>query len=233
MEHIYSHELIEQFKSGKKEFREIALHFSELDNMNLPGIVFIDSKIEYSRFWFANLKGAKFINCDIYFSGFYCANLEDVVFDDCTIDMTRFDGATVKDTRVINSRLSYCLLTNINLGELDFHGSSKFKIITDPEAITNEEILDALKIIGNRSGDLPIEIKSVIQKRIETMLKNFNKDTKVSLSPDQKTYGSSVKASNLYQAMNSFADELIKYGNSEAYKSSFAPYKSRKPYGKE
>ena len=222
MEHMYSQQLMEQFRAGRKEFSNIFLQFCEINSTDLSGIVFNNSKIEYARFWFSNMKGVKFVNCDIYFSGFYCANLENAVFENCTIDMTRFDGAEVKNTKMTNSKLSYCLATNLNLGEIDFHGSSRFKMITNPDSITDEDVADAIKIIGNRTEDLPIEIKSAILKRGQSMAEKFNKDPKgIDVSASKKSYATRTgdKSENLYHAINSFTDEIIKYGSSEIYKS--------------
>lgn len=219
MEHMYSQQLLEQFKAGKREFNNIFLRFCELNNTDLSGIIFRNSKIEYARFWFSNLKGAKFINCDIYFSAFYTANLDGAVFDNCTIDMVRFDSAIPNGTKIINSRLSYCLATGINLGAIDFQGSSLFRMITNPNMVTDEDISDALKIIGNRAEDLPIEIKSAIIERVEGMAKNFNRDIKLQTHIG-RPYGSHASSpANLYNAINSFTDEIIKYGSSDIYKS--------------
>lgn len=223
MEHMYSQQLLDQFRSGRKEFTNIHLHFCTLDNVDLSGLVVKDSKIEYTAFWHSNLKDAKFINCEMFFVSFYTAILEDTVFDKCKIEMTRFDSAILKNTRILNSSISYCLAISANLGELNLQGTSQFKFITDPNGITDEEIAGVLRIIGNRSKELPIEIKSEIQKRISGSLKDFGRDPAPNrLSQDNKTYPADSKsynkASNAYEAMGNFADGIIKYGSSEVYK---------------
>ena len=95
-------------------------------------------------------------------------------------------------------------------------------MITNPDSITDEDVADAIKIIGNRTEDLPIEIKSAILKRVQSMAEKFNKDPKgIDVSASKKSYATRTgdKSENLYHAINSFTDEIIKYGSSEIYKS--------------
>ena len=224
MEHLYSHELLEQFKAGKRNFDNVFLRFVDLSNLDLSGICFTNSKLEYTKFWFSKMKNTKFVNCEIYFCGFLSADVENLVFEKCAIDMTRFDNALMKNTRAAGCSFSYCLALNTNLGEFDTQGSTLFKVLTDSKdvtSLTDEEISDALKIVGNRMEDLPIEIKVEIQKRITGILEKFNRDPRLSqMQGQEKPYiGAASKAEILYGALNSFADEVMKYGSTGEYAS--------------
>ena len=229
MEHMYSQQLIEQFKSGRKEFSGIHLNFCTLDNIDLSGLVIRDSKLEYTAFWHSNLNGAKFINCEMFFASFYTALLENAVFDNCKMEMTRFDSAMLKNTKIINSRISYSLCVNANIGELDMRNTSKFKWITDPSSVSDEDIIDALRVIGNRTDELPIEIKSEIQRRINSSLNDFGRDPRLShISTQEKGgYEQAQRSADIYKAMGNFTDGIIKYGSAEVYKDK----KSKWPYG--
>jgi len=231
MEALYGSELKERFKAGRKEFSDIILQFTEFNDENLEGLIIRNSKIDYTQFRSANLKNAKFINCEMFFASFFSAELENTIFDKCKIDMTRFDSARLKNTKILNSHISYCLLMDVNTGEIDLRNTSQFKLITNPGAVTNEEIADALRIIGNHAEDLPIEIKIEIQRRISGSLEDFGRDPKMAqFSPENKPYSSSdstySRASNLYHAMNSFVDDMIKYGNEAGV------YRAKRKYGK-
>src|SRR3989338_6315569 len=221
MEHMYSQQLMEQFRAGRKEFSGIHLNFCTLDNIDLSGLVIRNSKLEYTAFWHSNLNGAKFINCEMFFVSFYTAFLENTAFDNCKIEMARFDSAILKNTKIINSRISYSLCVNANLGELDMRNTSKFKWITDPSSVSDEDIIDALRVIGNRTDELPIEIKSEIQRRINSSLKDFNRDTRLAGISADKAYGETQKSMSpvSYESMANFTDGIIKYGSSEIYKS--------------
>ena len=145
------------------------------------------------------------------------------------MEMTRFDSAMLKNTKIINSRLSYCLCVNANLGELDMRNTSKFKWITDPSSVSDEDIIDALRVIGNRTDELPIEIKSEIQRRINSSLNDFGRDPRLShISTQEKGgYEQAQRSADIYKAMGNFTDGIIKYGSAEVYKDK----KSKWPYG--
>lgn len=223
MEHLYSQQLLDRFNSGQKEFTNIHLHFCTLDNVDLSGMIIKDSKLEYTAFWHSNLKDAKFINCDMFFVSFYTALLENTIFDKCKIEMARFDSARLKSTKIINSAVSYCLIIDANMGEVDLTNTSQFKLINNVAAVTDHDIVDALRIIGGRTEDLPIEIRTEIQRRIVSSLSDFGRDTKLAQlsSSENSPYasGNQNRSNNLYAAMKDFSEGVIKYGSSEVYKS--------------
>lgn len=229
MESVYSNELLEQFRSGKKEFSNIILQFADLNDTDLTGLVIKNSKINYASFRLSNMKNVKFIDCEMFFVSFYSAEMENTLFEKCKMDMTRFDDAHFKNTRIMNSSLSYCLIVGVNMGELNLTSTAKFKVITDMSAVVEDDIAGALKIIGARIEELPIEIRYQINKRIAGTLQDFSKDTKLDTSAGNRAYGSNNsqynRVFNAYQAINALGDELIKYGKSEIYK-------NRKPYEK-
>lgn len=230
MQHMYSYELWEQFKSGRKEFSGIQLQFCEFNDKDFTGLVIKNSKIDYTQFRFANLKNAKFINCDMFFVSFFGADMENTVFDNCKIEATRFDSAQFKNTKILRSSLSYCLLINANEREMNFEGSQKFKVFTDLD-ISNEDIIEALAFVGAHLEDLPFEIKSEINKRLADSMKDLNKDARLmQLSAvENKPYGSSAsnyrKVLGVYQALDALSDKLAKYGSSREI------YKVKKKYG--
>lgn len=153
------------------------------------------------------------------------AMLEDTVFDKCKIEMARFDSARLKSTRIINSNLSYCLIIDTNMGELDLSNTSRFKVITNASEVSDQDIIDALRIIGGRAEELPIEIKSEIQRRIASSLVDFGRDKKLAQlsSQENRNYSSEGtpynRVANLYHAMTNFSNGVINYGSSEVYKS--------------
>jgi len=225
MEHLYSHELIEKFNEGEKDFANVVLEFCDLDSKQLESLTIRNAKINYVTFRHCALKGARFINCEMFFVSFYAADLEGVVFENCKIDMTRFDDARMNKTRIANSSISYCLMTNVNLGEVDFQNTSRFKLITNLASVTESDIEDALKIIGHRMEDLPIEIKVEVRKRLSGTFdeaKLNDKLAKIS-STEMKPYGGKDtqynRTANVYSAMDNFITDIIKYGLSEVYKS--------------
>ena len=228
MEHMYSFELLDEMKNGKKEFDGIFLEFAELNDKDFSGLVIRNSKINYAQFRFSNLNGAKFINCEMFFVSFFGSNLENTVFEKCKIDMARFDTANAKNTRMQNCALSYCLIFNI-VGEIDFHGTSEFKTIRNLQTFTEEDIINALKIVGNRIEDLPLEIRSELNRRISSVLIEFERDQKLtqtaSKSNAYEPKPDNARVIDLYKAMSKIGEDIIKYGNSEVYK-------NRKPYGK-
>jgi len=222
MKHLYSYELLEEIKKGKKEFDEILLEFAELNDQDFSGLVIRNSKINYVQFRFSNLKGAKFINCEIFFVSFFGAEMENTVFDKCKIEMARFDEVKAKNMRITNCNLSYCLMMGLNQGELNLDGTSEFKTIKNPADATDDDIEVALKIVGNRIGDLPLEIRSELHKRISATLKDHNRN----IGPIGESKGGAYsktgqysRAANLYKALDKISDGIIKYGSSEVYKS--------------
>ncbi len=224
MEHLYSQQLIDRFNiNGQKEFSNIRLQFCTLDSIDLSGLVIKDSKIEYAAFWHSNLKDAKFVNCEMFFVSFYTALLENTVFDKCKIEMTRFDSAMLKHTKIVNSNISYCLIVDANMGEVDLTNTSQFRLITNVATVTDQDVMDALRIIGGRAEELPIEIKSEIQRRIAGLLTDFNRDPRLARSSQENkayTRGDALnKSADLYRVMNNLTGGIITYGNSEVYKS--------------
>jgi hypothetical protein len=232
MQHMFSSEILEQFRAGKREFRDIHTQFCDIEGFDLSGIVFRDSTLEYTSFRSCNMKGAKFINCDIYFFSLCKAGVENVTIDKCRIDTARLDDMRAKNMKITNSHLSWCVFMGTSMGEINLTGTSEFKCFRSVSDITDQDAADLIQRTGAHLENLSIEIKLELEKIVKNALKETGQDPKlmgISATPGHDAYGRTVagsKANAMYGAFDKLGEALMAYGASEAYKQKH-PYEQK------
>ncbi|MEK6887395.1 MAG: hypothetical protein AABX14_00445 [Candidatus Aenigmatarchaeota archaeon] len=228
MQHLYSHDVLDQFRSGRKEFSNIHLNFCILEDISLEGLTIKDSTLEFVSFRTSNLKNARFINCDMFFVSFYGCTFDCTIFDKCKMNIVRLDDMHVKDSCIKNSDLSFCPIIGTNLGELKIQNTSEFKVIRNISEVSYEDAEQAFRMIGSRIEFLPIEIRLDVVKVLNRVANEFNQPDAVKQGIEKSDYkktGSDYnKSVNAYKALDALSEQINAYGK-EAYK-------QRKPYDK-
>ena len=228
MQHLYSHDVLDQFRSGRKEFSNIHLNFCILEDISLEGLTIKDSTLEFVSFRTSNLKNARFINCDMFFVSFYGCTFDCTIFDKCKMNIVRLDDMHVKDSCIKNSDLSFCPIMGTNIGELKFHNSSEFKVFRSVSQITCEDAQECLRIVGNRSDFLPLEVRIELTKTLNRVANEVGQPDAVKSGIGVSNYKEKGleynKSVNAYKAFDALSNQINAYGK-EAYK-------QKKPYDK-
>lgn len=169
---MFSKELLDKYKEGKRSFSNIIIQFADLQGANLQNIHIKDSKLLFVAFRNCNLSGARFSNCEMFFDSFYGSDLTDAVFDNCKIDFGLFENAIFNKTKIAKSRISYSAMYNANIQELDMTTSDQFRVLTDPSQITEDVVENGLAIILPFMDKLDTNLRSIIKKKIEAASEN-------------------------------------------------------------
>ena len=107
-------DLVSQYASGRRDFREIDLQGAELQEIHLAG-----ADLSYADFSGANLAGANLRGCDLSYADFSGANLSGADLRGCLLFGSDFRGA---------------LLEGALLDHADFDAYTHFPKDFDPKA---------------------------------------------------------------------------------------------------
>ncbi|MCX6815474.1 MAG: hypothetical protein NT120_01300 [Candidatus Aenigmarchaeota archaeon] len=227
LKNIFSNELIEQYKEGKREFVNINLQYADI-SMPLKDLVIRDSRLFFVTFRDCDLSNAKFINCEIFYGTWYGGILENAVFDDCAIDYGLFDKTIFRNTKIVKSKITWSGMLGQPINELDMSTSTQFKIITDMSQITPEAVEEIRRQIGPIINSLDLSIKAKINEEIQKDAQKYGVELP-SIATEKPAYGarrenadsnSSVYGGN----MQNFADMVIGAYNA------VHPYKVKRSY---
>lgn len=86
-------DLVSHYASGRRDFQEIELQYTDLRGIHLAG-----SDLSYTDFSGANLTGANFRGCDLSFADFSGANLSGADLRGCLLFGSNFQGAVLEKT---------------------------------------------------------------------------------------------------------------------------------------
>ena len=224
---LFSKELLDHCKDGKKAFSDIILQYIDMSDMDLSGLIIKNSKLFFATFRNCNFKNAKFINCEVIYGSFYGGNLEGVIFDNCTIDMTLFQDTIFRDTKISKSRLIWSAFLNTAMGEIDLSSSTKFKVFTDLSQITAKDVEDGMAHLGPLIDSLDMSIRHKIKQELEKDFQSLGiKDL-----PNSSNDPEYQRTSPLVYGMQNFSAMVIDtYNTSNPYRQKKSIYEKEGGY---
>ena len=229
LNNMFGQELLEEYKSGRREFSNIHLQFADLSGNSFENITIKDSKIYFTLFRFCKLKNCSFVNCEIFFGGFKGADLSGAIFVNCKMDYCLFESAIFADTKMVKCNLSWCGMFFADVASLDSSSSTLFKVFTDPSQITKEDADAAYSGFMPSIQDLGFEIRHRMEELMNSVAKRIGAEPSTASGKfiyGKADHGYAASPLSGYQKLNNLVEGLI---SSYAAKN---PYKSRLPYEK-
>jgi len=129
------HEIIARYKKGERDFSNIDCT-GDFIGIDLSGINFKGSKLEYAGFEESNLTEANFTDCNLQWSSFRHANLTKTNFKGADLSYSILNDAIFDKTIMRKADLSWCLLFNVNLHAADITDAKIATIATHPSQLT-------------------------------------------------------------------------------------------------
>ncbi len=229
---LLSKDFLDQCKEGKKLFSDVVLQYVDISDMNFNEIIFKDSKLFFATFRNCSFKGVKFVNCEIIYGTFYGGNFEDTNFDNCVIDMTLFQKITVKDLKILRSKLMWSAILESAIGEVDISSSTQFKFFTNISQLTEKDLEDAMAHISPLIDSLDISIRHKIKQEMEKDSQNLG----VNIPKGTETHEYSKVPKNysspdLVYGIQNFSNMIIDaYNTTNPYKGKKSVYEKEGSY---
>ncbi len=229
LRNIFGPELLEEYKTGRKEFSNIQLQFADLSGNSFENLAIKDSKIHFTLFRFCKLNNCRFVNCEIFFGGFKGADLTGAVFENCKMDYCLFESAIFGDTKMFKCNLSWCGMFMTDTASLESSSSTLFKVFTDVSQFTQKDADAAFVGLMPFIQNLDFEIRHRMEELLTSVTKRIGAEPSAAAQkPVYGKVGESYAANPLsgYQKLNDLVEGLI-----HAYAAK-NPYKSKTPYEK-
>ena len=116
---IPNHEILEQYKQGRRDFKNIQCVGTDFIGLDLSGADFSGSDLGFSSFSRANLSNTNFSNCNLVWSNFQRANTTNANFSHARLNWSVLNNAIFHSTNMQKADLSWCILFETNRGEVD------------------------------------------------------------------------------------------------------------------
>lgn len=185
--YMSSPEIMALYKKGRRDFTNIICTSNDFISLDLSGIDFSDSNMEYSGFENTNLTGANFTRCNLQWSSFAHATLRNTNFTKANLSYSIFNDAIFDKTVMKGADLSWCLLFNVNLHAADITNANIATIATHPSQITASGTVLVQEKLEKLKHKLPFDLWFVLKSSVNKNMYEAQKKQKLDIS-ESRTY---------------------------------------------
>lgn len=168
MKRISAHEIIEEYKKGRRDFSNIICKDADFTGIDLSGADFSNSDMSFSTFKTANLTDCNFSSCILDWSTFIWAKLIRTNFTKAKIRWSVLNDATFEKTVLRNADLSWSLLFNVNFHDSDIAGADFATAAFHISQITSGGMEKARTELERLRSKLPYDLWLAIQFSLNT-----------------------------------------------------------------
>jgi hypothetical protein len=216
MENLTSIEFLERIKS-QKELHDIRMEYSDLSGRHIENITVKNSKFFFVVFRRCSFKNVTFENCEFFFCAFGYTNSENLVFKRCKMDYSGFTEAKLKDSKFIDSTLSWHSFIDTAPG-FELRNCTEFRVFRSMDDLTPslaEKAFEELQpVLNTLDLDMRHRVMLLMESVKSKLMPNFILITGEKSSPYEKP----GKAG--YGMFDSLIDKAVTtYGTNSVYKS--------------
>jgi len=179
-------EIIDMYKKGERDFSNVECTGNDFIGIDLSGINFSNSKLEYSGFEESNLTGANFTNCNLQWSSFRHSNLTKTNFTGADLSYALLNDAIVEGTILRKANLSWALMFNVNLHAADITDANIATLATHPSQITEAGSAIMQERLLRMKHKLPYDLWLVLKSSVNKHMYEAQKAQRLNLSDTQQ-----------------------------------------------
>ncbi len=168
-----SHEIIQGYKQGERDFSNIICQNGNFDASVLRGAIFRNSDLSYSSFDGADLTDADFSEAILDWSSFRRATLRRTNFTGAKIQWAALNDAIVDDTIFRKADLSWSIMFNTNRNNADWTDASFITCAFDPSQIRAQELAQHPSQLSMLKDKIPYDIWLRIKFSLQTVAHQF------------------------------------------------------------
>ncbi len=197
LEPITEQELREQYKQGKRDFRNLKMHNVALNDTNLSGADFSGCNIFGCTFFGSKFVGCKFIGAEIKWNDFNFTDFTNADFTNARLEWMSFDNAKVKGAVFKGAHLERISFYSTPINSTDLTNTTMIKCFRSESEITVAD-LDLMISEMKRHGfptDAITNIERVREKTKRTQKIREGEDETLKYAKETKEdqYSSSSK----------------------------------------
>jgi hypothetical protein len=179
---LSSYEIIDLYKKGERDFSNVECTGNDFISIDLSGINFSGSNLEYSGFEESNLTGANFTNCNLQWSSFRHSNLTKANFTGADLSYSVLNDAIFENTILRKADLSWALMFNVNLHAADITDANIATIATHPSQITETGSSIVQERLLRMKHKLPYDLWLVLKSSVNKHMYEAQKAQRLNLS---------------------------------------------------
>ncbi len=173
MEQLSSHDIIQQYKEGRRDFSNVICSQAEFDNADLRGAIFRNVIMEGAGFKGADLKDCDFSGANLTWASFERAKLHRTNFTKANCSWSTFKDAKLDNTKFNNADLSRTLFVGVEWFRGDFTGADTFKCTKSFSDMTEVDRMELEKAL--ESSGMPFSLKQEIQRELNRVANMWHK----------------------------------------------------------
>lgn len=170
-----NYDIIQKYKAGERDFRNIQCVGTDFINLDLSGVDFSGSDLGFSSFSRSNLSNTNFSNCNLVWSDFERANMTNANFSKARFNWSVLNNAIFQNTNMQKADLSWCLLFGTNRGEVDLKDALIGTTAWHESEITSKGVTLAFENLQKLKSMIPYDLWLLIKASIEKNEAKFEK----------------------------------------------------------
>ena len=228
MENLTSIEFLDRLQ--EKEIKNIYMQYSDLTGREIKDIVIKNSKFFFVVFRHCSFKNVVFENCEFFFCAFGYTDSEKLVFKKCKMDYTGFTEAKLKDSKFIDTSLSWHSFIDTAPG-FELRNCTEFKVFRSMDELTPSLAEKAMENLQPMLSTLDLDMRQRVVFLIESIKSNYNLSS-ISTKISEKS-GQYETGKKNYSMFDSLIDNAVAaYGTKPAYKTGKSVYEAKSEYKK-
>ena len=228
MENLTSIEFLDRLQ--EKEIKNIYMQYSDLTGREIKDIVIKNSKFFFVVFRHCSFKNVVFENCEFFFCAFGYTDSEKLVFKKCKMDYTGFTEAKLKDSKFIDTSLSWHSFIDTAPG-FELRNCTEFKVFRSMDELTPSLAEKAMENLQPMLSTLDLDMRQRVVFLIESIKSNYNLSS-ISTKISEKS-GQYETGKKNYSMFDSLIDSAVAaYGTKPAYKTGKSAYEAKSEYKK-
>jgi len=228
MENLTSIEFLDRIKS-QKEITRVYMQYSDMSGHEIKNVVIKDSKFFFVVFRHCSLKNVTFENCEFFFCAFGYTDSEKLVFKKCKMEYSGFTEAKLKDSKFIDTSLSWHSFIDTAPG-FELQNYSEFKVFRSMDELTPSLAEKAMEDLQPILSIMDMDMRQRVMLLLESIKSKVMPDFNLSVSKKPGSYETGKKN---YSIFDSLIDSAVAaYGTKPAYKTGKSAYEAKSEYKK-
>lgn len=173
--HTSSHEIIQRYKEGERDFSNVLCQNGDFNGINLSGAIFRDADLSFSGFDGSDLTDTDFTNAILDWSTFKRTTLRRTNFTGAKIQWSVLNDTIVDNTIFRNADLSWSIMLNTMRNNADWTGANFITCafdLSDLQAIGIKMAPSQLEMLRSK---IPYDTWLRIKFSLENVAHQFSK----------------------------------------------------------